>query len=76
MVSVKPKLNQQTFDHMRRLMQEIKQTAESHRDAAIQAKIDLLDALLLRFVEDFISEDLITISYSTHSVWFATPHSE
>jgi len=67
MITAKPKLSQQTFDHMRRLMQEIRQTAETQKDAAISAKIDLLDALLLRFVEDFISEDLITVPYPIQS---------
>ena len=63
MINVKPKLSQQTFDHLRRLIEEIKQTAETQRDAAIQAKIELLDALLLRFVEDFIGDGSIAVPY-------------
>jgi hypothetical protein len=67
MVTAKPKLSQQTFDHMRHLIQEIQQTAETQKDAAIQAKMELLDALLLRFVEDLIMEGSITVPSPSQS---------
>lgn len=67
MITMKPKLSQQTFDHLRHLIEEIKQTAETQKDAAISAKVELLDALLLRFVEGFIMEGSITVPYPIQS---------
>jgi hypothetical protein len=56
MVAVRPMLSQQRFDHMRRLINKIKDRAD---DLDTRGDADLLDALLLYFVEDFIEEGSI-----------------
>jgi hypothetical protein len=61
MATVKPKFSQQTFDHMRRLIHEVKNRASTQNDSETYADADLLDALLLRFVEYLIMEGSITI---------------
>ena len=61
MISVKPKFSQQTFDHMRRLIHEVKNRATTQNDSETYADADLLDALLLRFVEDLIMEGSIMV---------------
>jgi hypothetical protein len=61
MITVKPKLSQQTFDHMRRLIHEIKNRASTQNDSETYGDADVLDALLLIFVEDFIVEGSITV---------------
>jgi hypothetical protein len=59
-MAVRPKLNQHTFDHMRRLIQKVKDRAVTRDDADTTGDAELLDALLLRFVEDLIVEGSIT----------------
>ena len=61
MITVKPKFSQHTFDHMRRLIHKVRQKAETRNDSESRAEADLLDALLLRFVEDLIMEGSITL---------------
>jgi hypothetical protein len=56
-----PKFSQQTFNHMRRLIQTVKDRAETQLDVATGLDAELLDALLLRFVEDLIAEGSITV---------------
>jgi hypothetical protein len=46
---------------MRRLIQTVKDRAETQHDAATSLDAELLDALLLRFVEDLIAEGSITV---------------
>jgi hypothetical protein len=59
-MAVRPKFNQHTFDHMRRLIQKVKDRAVTRDDANTTGDAELLDALLLRFVEDLIVEGSIT----------------
>ncbi len=59
-MTVRPKFSQHTFDHMRRLIQTVKDRAETQHDVATSLDAELLDALLLRFVEDLIVEGSIT----------------
>ena len=61
MITVEPKFSQQTFDHMRRLNHKVKQKAVNHNDSDAWGDADLLDALLLRFVEDLIMEGSIVV---------------
>jgi hypothetical protein len=76
MVTAKPKFSQQTFDHMRRLIHKMKNRASTQNDSETYGHAELLDALLLRFVEDLIMEGSLTVPPSPgQSVWFA-PHSE
>jgi hypothetical protein len=58
-MTVRPKSSQQTFDHMRRLIHEIKNRAVARDDTDTSGDAELLEALLLRFVEDLIVEDSI-----------------
>jgi hypothetical protein len=58
---VRPKFSQHTFDHMRRLIQTVKDRAETQHDVATSLDAELLDALLLRFVEDLIADDTIIV---------------
>jgi len=55
-----PKFNQHTFDHMRRLIQKMKDKAVTRDDEDTSGDAELLDPLLLRFVEDLIVEGSIT----------------
>ena len=64
MITTKPKFSQQTFDHMRRLIHELKNRASTQNDSDTLADADLLDALLLRFVEDLIMEGSINVASS------------
>jgi hypothetical protein len=61
MLKIKPKLRQHTFDHMRNLIHKMKDRAVAQHDLNTEGDADLLDALLLRFVEDFIEEGSITM---------------
>ena len=64
MITVKTKFSQHTFDHMRRLIHEMKNRASTQNDSDTLADADLLDALLLRFVEDLIMEGSINVASS------------
>jgi hypothetical protein len=61
MITVKPKFSQRTFDHMRRLIHKVKNRASTQNDSDTYGDADLLDALLLVFVEDLIMEGSITV---------------
>ena len=61
----KPKFSQQTFDHMRRLIHRVR--ALTQNDSDTYGDADLLDALLLRFVEDLIMEGSITVPSPSQS---------
>ncbi len=67
MLTVKPKFSQQTFDHMRRLIHKAQDRVLAQKDSATYGDLDLLDALLLRFVEDLIIEGSITVPSSSQS---------
>jgi len=58
-MAVRPKFSQQTFNHMRRLIQTVKDRAATQHDVATSLDAELLDALPLRFVEDLIVEGSI-----------------
>ena len=60
-MAVRPKFNQHTFDHMRRLIHKVKDKAMARDDAEMSGDAQLLDALLLRFVEDLIVEGSIIV---------------
>ena len=60
-MTVRPKFNQHSFDHMRRLIQTVKDRAETQHDAATSLDAELLDALLLRFLEDLITVHDVTV---------------
>lgn len=60
-MTVRLKFSQHTFDHMRRLIQTVKDRAETQHDVATSLDAELLDALLLRFVEGLIAEGSITV---------------
>lgn len=55
-----PKFSQHTFDHMRRLIHKVRDRALTQHDLDTHADAELLDALLLRFVEDLIVQGSIT----------------
>ena len=61
-MAVRPKFSQHTFDHMRRLIRKMKNRALTRDDAETSGDAELLDALLLRFVEGLIAEDIISTS--------------
>jgi hypothetical protein len=52
--------SQHTFDHMRRLIHKMKDRAVTRDDLDTSGDAELVDALLLRFVEDLIVEGSIT----------------
>ena len=58
-MAVRPKFSQHTFDHMRRLIHKMKDRAAARDDEYTSGNAELLDALLLRFVEDLIVEGSI-----------------
>ena len=58
-MAVRPKFSQHTFDHMRRLIHKMKNKAVTRDDEDGSADAELLDALLLRFVENLIIEGSI-----------------
>ena len=60
-MTVRLKFSQQTFNHMRRLIQTVKDRAETQHEVATSLDAELLDALLLRFVEDLIVEGSTTV---------------
>jgi hypothetical protein len=59
-MAVRPKFSQHTFDHMRRLIYKMKDQAVTRHDENGSSDVELLDALLLRFVEDLIVEGSIS----------------
>jgi hypothetical protein len=60
-MAVRPTFSRQTFDHMRRLIDKVKGRALIQQDLNTHGDVDLLDALLLRFVEDLIVEGSIIV---------------
>ena len=60
-MAVQPKLSQKRFDHMRRLIRSIKQRAAIRNDVNASCEAELLDALLVLFVEDLIAEEKIVV---------------
>jgi hypothetical protein len=66
-MAVRAKFSQQTFNHMRRLIQTVKDRAETQHDVATCLDAELLDALLLRFVEDLIVEGSIVAEASVRN---------
>lgn len=58
-MAVRPRFSQHTFDHMRRLIHKMKDKAALRNDADTSGDAELLDALLLRFVEDLIFDGSI-----------------
>jgi len=60
-MSTKPQFSQHTFDCMRRVINQIKQRAVKQNDSETLGDVELVDALLLRFVEDLIMADVITV---------------
>ena len=61
MVTAKPRFSQQRFDHMRRLIDKIKQRAHTRNDSEMLAEAELLDALLVNSVEDQIMDGSINV---------------
>jgi len=61
MVIVRPSFSQQRFDLMRRLIDKIKQKAQTRNDSETLGNAELLDALLLSSVEDQIIDGSITV---------------
>jgi hypothetical protein len=53
-MAVHPKFSHHTFDHMRRLIHKMKNKAVAGHDEDMSGDAELLDALLLRFVEGLI----------------------
>lgn len=60
-MATRPRLRQHTFDHLRHLIHKIKDRAVTRQDAEISNDADLLDALLVLFVEEFILEGSINV---------------
>ncbi|MGB2633096.1 MAG: hypothetical protein WAM58_04095 [Candidatus Acidiferrum sp.] len=52
----RPKFNQHTFDHMRRLIYKIKDRAVKRNDPDTSAEAELLNAVLLLFVDGLIED--------------------
>jgi hypothetical protein len=59
-----PKFSQQRFDHMRSLIRKVKDRALVQHDPKAEAEAELLNALLLMFVEPLIVEDSIIVQES------------
>jgi hypothetical protein len=67
MVAVRPKFSQHRFDHMRSLIHKIRDRALTRNDFDTQLNAELLDALLLVFVEDLILDGSINVPFVGHS---------
>jgi hypothetical protein len=57
----RPIFSQHTFDHMRRLIYKIKDRAIKRNDGDTSAEAELLNAVLLLFVEGLIEEGSIIV---------------
>ena len=60
-MATSPKLRQHTFDHLQHLIRKIKHSALIRNDAATSGDADLLDALLVQFVEEYVLNGSICI---------------
>ena len=60
-MKVQPKFSQQRFDHMRHLIHSVKERAAVRNDVAASCEAELLDVVLLLFVEDLIGQDKIVV---------------
>jgi hypothetical protein len=63
-MAVRPKFSQHTFDHMRSLIRKVKDRALAQNDLNAEAEAELLNALVLLFVEPLIVEDSIIVEES------------
>jgi hypothetical protein len=59
-MAIRPKFSRHMFNHMRRLIHKVKHRAVTRDDLDTTGDAELLDALLLRFVEHLIVEGSIT----------------
>ena len=64
MVAARPKFSQQRFDHMRSLIRRVKDRALAQNDLKAEAEAELLNALLLLFVEPLILNYSIIVQES------------
>ena len=63
-MAARPKFSQQRFDHMRSLIRKVKDRALAQHDQNAEAEAELLNALLLMFVEPLILKDSIIVQES------------
>ncbi len=76
-MTVRPKFNQHSFDHMRRLIQTVKDRAETQHDAATSLDAELLDALSQsRSAQAALKSSVPILPQKLHHLLFFIQHAE